>query len=275
MMATLAAAAPAAPSFFASLVERQRTLTYYGSALLMLALVTAAVQLFDTRLLNGVNVWVKPTKFFVSVGVFSLTAAWFFGYVRPDRRRSRPMRAVVALIVLAGTFELAWISWQASQGLASHFNNSTVFYAIMYGLMGLFAVILVGTTLPLAWEIGRRPARGLQPPFVAAVVIGLLLTFILGGGLGGYMSSQAGHAVGPEGSGLPLFGWNRLGGDLRVAHFFGVHAEQALPLMAWFARDLATPTRWAVTLGGGALYALLTVAVFVQAVAGLPLISPG
>lgn len=272
MMATLAAPAPAAPSIFASLFERQRTLTYYGLVLLLLALVTAGAQLFDTRLLNGANVWVKPTKFFVSVGVFALTAAWFFGYVRPERRRSRPMRAIVALIVLAGTFELAWISWQASQGLASHFNNSTPFYAIMYGFMGLFAVILVGTTLPLAWEIARRPARGLQPPFVAAVVIGLLLTFILGGGLGGYMSSQPGHAVGAEGSRLPLFGWNRIGGDLRVAHFLGIHAEQALPLMAWMARDLAAPTRWTVALGGGVAYALLTLAVFFQAVAGQPLI---
>src|SRR3546814_16447166 len=111
------------------------------------------------------------------------------------------MRAVVALIVLAGTFELAWICWQASQGLASHFNNSTPFYSIMYGLLGLFAVLLVGTTLPLAWEIGRRPAEGLRPPFVAAVFIGLLITFAPGDGLGGYMSSPAGHAVGPAGEG--------------------------------------------------------------------------
>ena len=29
--------------------------------------------------------------------------------------------------------------------------------------MGLFAVLLVGTTLPLAWEIARRPAAGLRP----------------------------------------------------------------------------------------------------------------
>src|SRR3546814_20849117 len=139
------------------------------------------------------------------------------------------MRAVVALIVLAGTFELAWICWQASQGLASHFNNSTPFYSIMYGLMGLFAVLLVGTTLPLAWAIGRRPAEGLRPPFVAAVVIGLLLTFVLGGGLGGYLSSQAGHAVGPAGSGLPLFRLIGRGGDLPAAPFLGRPTHPAAP----------------------------------------------
>jgi hypothetical protein len=273
MMATLAPRTHGTPPIVASLFERQGTLARYGLALLVFALVAASLQLVDARMLNGVNVWVKPTKFFVSLSVFALTTAWFFGYVRPERRRSLPMRVVVATIILASTLELAWITWQASQGLDSHFYTPTPFYAVMYGLMGLFAVLLVSTTLPLAWEILRRPAEGLKPHFVAAAVIGLVLTFALGGGFGGYMSSQPGHAVGSEGSGVPLFGWNGLGGDLRVAHFMGVHAEQALPLIAWLAKDLAVPSRWAVTLGGSAIYTLLTVAVFAQAVAGRSLLS--
>ncbi len=58
----------------------------------------------------------------------------------------------------------------------------------MYGLMGLGAVLLVASTLPLAWQIWRRPAAGLRPEFVAAVVIGLVLCCALGGGFGIYMS---------------------------------------------------------------------------------------
>ena len=91
------------------------------------------------------------------------------------------MRAVVALIVVAGSFELAWIGWQGANGLESHFNNDTAFYSVMYSLMGLFAVLLLGTTLPLAWEIGRRPASGLSRDFAAADVVGLLLAILLGG----------------------------------------------------------------------------------------------
>ena len=257
----------------ADLFERQRTLARYGLALLALSLVAVALQALDPRTLeSGVNVWVKPAKFLSSVGIFALTAAWLFGYVRPERRRSRPMRAVVALILVAGSVELAWIGWQGANGLESHFNNDTIFYSVMYSVMGLFAVLLLGTTLPLAWEIGRRPAEGLSRDFAAAVVAGLLLAFLLGGGLGGYMSAQPGHSVGLEGGHVPLFGWNRTGGDLRIAHFLGIHAEQAVPLLAFLVAGAAPRLRWAALIGGTTLYVAFTLAVFAQAVAGRPLL---
>ena len=267
-MASVALPVPIASRLLAELLDRQRTLALYGVALLIAALPLLVAQLIDPRTLHGVNVWVKPVKFLVSVGVFSLTAAWFFGYIRPERRKSRAMRATIWTLIAMGSFELVWIGWQASQGLDSHFNTSTAFYAIMYSMMGLSAVLLVGTTLPLAWEIGRRPAAGLRRDFVAAVVIGLLLTFLLGGGLGGYMSSQTGHSVGAEGGHVPMFGWNRSGGDLRVAHFLGIHAQQAIPILLALAAPLAARLRWLVLAGGVALYVAATLAIFAQAVAG-------
>ena len=258
----------------AEVIVRQGTLALYGMALLALSVVAVMLQAIDPRILeSGVSVWVKPAKFLSSIGIFALTAAWFFGYVRPERRRSRLMRATVALLIAAGTFELLWIGWQAAHGVESHFNVDTPLSTTMYALMGVFAVLLVGTTLPLAWEIARRPAQGLRPDLVAAVVIGLLLTCLLGGILGGYMSSQTGHSVGLEGGRTFLFGWNRSGGDLRVAHFLGIHAEQAMPILAGLAAEvgLARRARWVVVAFGAATYAALTVAVFAQAVAGQPL----
>lgn len=255
----------------AELILRQATLTYYGIAMLILSVVALMLQGIDPRVLDsGVNVWVKPAKFFSSVGIFALTAAWFFGYVRPERRNSRLMRATVALLLVSGIFELAWISWQAAHGLESHFNHDTPFYSMMYGMMGLFALLLVGTTLPLAWEIARRPAPATRPDFAAAVTVGLLLTFLLGGMLGGYMSSQAGHSVGVEGGRTLLFGWNRSGGDLRIAHFLGIHAEQAIPALAVIAAEagLGQRARWLVIAVGATAYAALTLAIFAQAVAG-------
>ncbi|WP_423605016.1 hypothetical protein [Sphingomonas sp. MS122] len=253
--------------------RRHRLLTRYGLVTLALGIVAILLQLADPRTLaSGVGIWVKPAKFFVSVSVFALTAAWFMGYVRPERQGSRLMRGTVFALIASGTFELAYIVFQAAQGLESHFNTGTPFHAVMYALMGLGAVILTATTLPLAWEIARRPASGLQGSFVAAVVIGLVLTFALGATLGGYMSSQAGHSVGQVGGSVPLFGWNRLGGDLRIAHFFGIHAEQAIPLLAAAVAGASARIRWAAVLGGSAIYAALTLGVFFQAVAGRALL---
>ncbi len=255
------------------LLERQPLLGSYGLALLALAVLTTFAQLIDPRTLDGgVNVWVKPTKFFVSVGLFALTSAWFFGYVRPERRRSWTMRLTVAALIVSASFELVWISWQASQGVGSHFNLSTPFTALMFSLMGLFALILTGTALPLAWEIARRPAAGLRPDFVVAVATGLVLTFILGTTVGAYMGSNGSHAVGPEGANLPIFGWNRQGGDLRIAHFLGLHAQQAIPLIAVLAAGAARATRWSLLIGGGALYTAVTLLLFAQAVSGRPLL---
>lgn len=271
---TAAALTPPRPvALFAEFDRRHPLLTRYGFALLAFGAVAMALQIVDPRTLtSGVNIWVKPAKFFVSVGVFALTAAWFMGYVRPERRNSWLMRLTARALIASGSFELIYIVLQAAQGLESHFNLSTPFYITMYALMGLGAVILTATTLPLAWEIARRPTPGLQRSFVAAVTIGLVLTFVLGGWMGGYMSSQPGHSVGQVGGSVPLFGWNRLGGDLRIAHFLGIHAEQAIPLIAAATATLRAAPRWIAVLGGSLGYAALTLAIFLQAVAGRALL---
>jgi hypothetical protein len=272
-MTSLAISERRALSILDILFQRQRSLAVYGLATLAFTGLAIALQAIDPRTLaSGVGIWVKPAKFFFSVAIFSLTAAWFFGYVRPERRESAMMRATVATLIATGTFELAYICWQAARGLESHFNTDTPFHAVMYAVMGIAATLLVATTLPLAWEIARRPATGLQRSFIAAVVIGLSLTFLLGGGLGGYMSSQAGHAVGQAGGQTPIFGWNRLGGDLRIAHFLGIHAEQAIPILGLLVAGLSPRLRWSLLGAGTVAYAGLTLAVFAQAVAGAPLI---
>jgi hypothetical protein len=265
---------PNGSKLVATLIDRQPTLARYGAAVLMLAGLCLALQQVDGRAIDGVNVWVKPAKFFLSTAVFALTAAWFFGYVRPERRRSRLMRGTVAMLVASATFELVWISWQASQGQPSHFNLSSPFTSLMFQLMGLFALLLTATTLPLAWEIGRRPAPGFKPDFVAAVVLGLVLTFLLGTTAGAMMGAKLNHAVGPVSERLPFFGWNRSGGDLRIAHFMGLHAEQAIPLLgaALGATGLSTRRRTGLLLAGTALFTAATVAILVQALAGRPLI---
>ena len=255
-----------------ALCARQRSLALYALVLAALAAAAAAMMAIDERTLaSGIAVWMKPAKFLVSVSVFAATAAWYFGHVRPERRSSPAMRATVATLILAGTFELAWIGWQGAHGLESHFNADTPFFAVMYALMGLFALILTATTLPLAWEIGRRPAAHLTRDFKAALVIGLVLTFVLGAGFGVAISINGGHAVGAETGAVPLFGWNRGGGDLRIAHFVGIHAQQAIPLLAFAIRRRPERLRWRLLAAGTLAYVAVAAGLFWQAMAGLPL----
>lgn len=249
---------------------QQPVLTAFGLLLLALLVPVLIAMQIDPRMLDGVSVWTKPAKFLFSIAVHVLSFAWFMGYVAPERRDTPGMRHAVWILVAANSFELLWIGWQAAHGLPSHFNQDTPFYAAMYALMGIAVLLIIAQNIPLARAIWRYPAAGITRDFAAAVAIGLLLTVLLGGGFGIYMSQQPGHAVGAVGGHLPLFGWNRIGGDLRVAHFLGIHAEQAIPLLALLVVRFNRTTRWIVILTGSISYTALTAALFVQAVMGLP-----
>ncbi|HEY0324698.1 MAG TPA: hypothetical protein VGC46_01805 [Allosphingosinicella sp.] len=265
----------ARPSFgiLSELFGRHRTLAGFGLALLVLVPPVVMMMAVDPRLLpTGISPWLKPAKFLVSIGLFALTAAWFFGYVRPQRRDTRLLRWTVGALILAASFEMFWIIWQAAHGVDSHFNNSTPLNSAMYSLMGLFALVLTATTLPLAWEIHRRPAEGLPADYAAAVVSGLVLTWLLGTGAGMVIGFGGGPTVGAEGDSLPVLGWNRLGGDVRVAHFLGIHAEQLIPAGAALVGGFTLAVRRRLVAAGVVAYVAVTLAVLNQALAGRPLI---
>lgn len=266
--------APACASLARELHRRQPQLTCFGGLLLVAmvpALVAASV---DPRTLNGVGVWVKPLKFMASVSLYALTTAWLLGDLPRTQHGSRTERAIVAVVVATGLFEVAYITLQGALGQASHFNESTPFHAVMYVLMGVGALSLNATALPLAWLFARR-GDTLVPAYRLAVVLGLVLTFVGGAGAGIAISQHGGSTFGAMSGGavLPLFGWSATGGDLRVAHFLGIHAQQLLPLAGALIGMLHLPFgRAAVWLVSG-VYAVLIVLAFRLAYAGMPLIS--
>jgi len=252
--------------------RRQALLTRFGLLLLACALVTAALQIVDDRSFMGQPTWAKPTRFFLSIGLFALTAAWFIGDVRLPERNGRLLRWTAWALVATAAYETVYIAYRAAFAEASHFNFSTGWTTLGYALMGIGALVLVGTSLPIAWAVWRSPRPDLSPHYRLAVVLGLVLTVVLGGGLGFYMSSTGAHSVGPVGGALPVTGWNRLGGDLRVAHFLGLHAEQILPLAAVAIGGMLARRRRLAVVGCAGLLSAATIAVFVQAVAGRPFI---
>ncbi len=244
-----------------------------------MSIATLALSLPDSRQLQGVSVWLKPFKFQLSTGVYLLTLALFMVWLPTAALRTKTARYVVWAAVIAGLFEVAYITWQGSQGQASHFNTATPFLSTMYTLMGIGAVVLASASLALAILIARNPSYSLPPAITLAVILGLGLTFFIGTGFGGYLSAQrTGHWVGgalTDSGGLPIVKWSRSGGDLRVAHFFGIHAMHFIPAFAlaltWVRVPQAPAVRavWAFA----AAYTGFCFWTFMQARNGLPFLN--
>jgi hypothetical protein len=237
---------------------------------------TAVALLADDRLLNGIPIWVKPLKFQASVGIYLLTLAWFAAALPHSVRTTRFFQALVAAALTASIFEIGYITLQAARGLASHYNVGDAFHGTMYALMGLGALTLAAVSPALAVLLMRHPPAAWSSAFRVSAVLGLALTFVLGAGAGAVLSSGDGHWIGgsrTDAGGIPLVGWSRTGGDLRVAHFLGMHALQVVPMIGLIAGRML-PSRAAVGLvvAGAVLYCGATAFVFRQALNGIPLL---
>ena len=216
---------PGPRQWLAESLRRSRALTVFG--LLMWAVMLPALVAWgiDERELRGVSIWAKPLKFMASIGLFALSTAWFIGLLPQARRQGRAINAVVWTVIVAGGFEIVYITLMAALGEASHFNFSSPLHITMYSLMGAGAMAMTATQPLLAWQIVRHARDDLSPAWRDGVVAGLVLTFVLGAGAGGLLGSMQP----PAGSGLPYVGWHP-SGDLRPAHFLGMHAQQFFPL---------------------------------------------
>lgn len=267
----------------------------FAGACAVLAAVAAAGVVVDDRTLGGAPLWVKPLKFAISGLVYGLTWAWLCSLI--DRRR-RTVRRASVLIVLLLSLELVLITGQALRGRRSHFNFETLFDAIVYEVMATsIAVVwcgaLVLTVLVVRSDIQDRPGKlavGLGSVIsLVGIGIGALMTIptgeqvaVLGDGLD--VDALGAHTVGaPDGGpGLPLLGWSTIAGDLRIPHFVGMHALQALLL--WHLALVLLAGRWSrlrsaavrsrLVLVGAAGFAGLLVVLTWQAYRGQPLTGP-
>jgi hypothetical protein len=269
--ATPAASSAATPAAWAAgTLPTLWALTGFSLALL---LGFAAAGGLDARTLDGADVWLKPGKFALSFVVLYATMALVAERLSAAVREGRVMRITLAVMTIATAGEMAYIAGQAGRGVHSHFSVQTPFTALMYTLMGIGAVALVlgiGVVGVLAWR--DRAAR-----FGPALRLGVGLGFVLSAGLtfviAGYLGGNGSHFVGtpsPGAAAVPWLGWSLEVGDLRPAHFLALHAMQALPLLGLWLDRRGGAQRW--MWAAAAAYAGVTAAVFLQALAGLPLV---
>jgi hypothetical protein len=250
--------------FFRNVFAGSRSLAICVGLFAVGAVVCSVLPMFDSRLLLGVSVWEKPAKFFLSLAVHFATVAWALSLIEVKDRKSRGLNWAVGLMTGAAVLELIYIVVQAARGVASHFNTSTPLEAVLYPIMGVGALTLTATAGYVGYCLWRSRKGDL---WRGAAGFGLMLGAVLGTLTAGYMSSLTGHNVGGDlsgATGLPFFHWSTTGGDLRVAHFVGLHAMQVVPLAALSGRR-------SVVYGVAVLVIALTGLTFAQAVMGVPL----
>lgn len=215
-------------------------LAWGGAIMLIASLITLGLSEFDPRLFQGVSVWHKPWKFQISTVFYWWSLAWFISYFGTTEQLSLSRRFIVWMSLIAGLFEVIYISWQGAFGLASHYNTGSPFYGAMYTAMGVFAVLLTSTSGVLGYRVLREHSQtyATSEALRHAIGWGLIISSVLGivtGAILGGRTNSGGHWVGGttnDALGLMVLNWSRDGGDLRVAHFFALHAMQILPVMA-------------------------------------------
>ena len=215
-------------------------------------MITYVWSLNDHRFIREVGIWVKPMKFMASTALFALTTVWVLKVAHSSVDQSEVFGWIVALLVATSLFEVVYITYQAAQGSGSHYNVSDPFHAFMFGVMAIAAVGLTASQVWLAWEIWKEQKNADIPVETLGVIIGLVMTFVL--------STISGFMLGgnqpPAGQGLPIVGWH-LYKDIRPAHFFGVHAQQLIPLWGLIAAKFMGSFGHIGLLAGSMLYVVL------------------
>ena len=247
--------------FLQELKGRNETLYYFGVLCFALSIAFWILAKTTSTQVFGVNAWWKPFKFAVSLGIYSWTMAWYCFYLP-----SFPLSLFNWTVVLLWSFELVYIALQASKGQLSHYNSSTPLHVFLYGLMALAATVVTLFTAYVGFLFFKHDFPDLPNYYVWAIRLGILL-FVVFSFEGFAMGSRLNHSVGAlnDNSDWFILGWSKTVGDLRVAHFIGMHALQVLPLLSYY---VVRSTKWTFVLAG--LYGLLALSTLVQAFQGTP-----
>jgi hypothetical protein len=273
----------------ATLWRASAPLTVTGFSMLAVLALTALGLAVDPRVVTGAPVWLKPAKFAISISIYAFTLAWMFSFIGSWVRTRQVVGWTTAIVMFV---EMAIIALQAYRGTTSHFNASTPLDIALFSVMGLAIVVQTVSSIAVAVALWRQPFA--DAALGRALRLGMTMT-IVGAFTGGLMTApteqqlaaaRAGeamtiagaHTVGaPDGGpGIPGTGWSTEHGDLRVPHFLGLHALQALPIVAMvLARRKVHDTRRARLVAiAAASYATLFGILLTQALRGQSLLTP-
>ena len=271
-----------------------QSLTILGGVMLATFVATLVGVFVDHRVITGAPAWLKPAKFAISVSVYCFTFVWLLGFIE---NRPRLVRLVANVTVASFIVEMIVIIGQAGRGTTSHFNLTTPFNSFLWFTMGAFIVLVWTMNLLLAIMLLRQ--RMPDQAFAWSLRLGVLISSIgmgaaffmvtptpeqaaaIASGYGPHIVGAHSVGVADGGAGLPIFGWSTVGGDLRAAHFVGLHALQILPFLGWLLTRrksvfalLAANDRLTLVWTGGLGYLGMVVLLTWQALRGQSVVNP-
>ncbi|MBK8345649.1 MAG: hypothetical protein IPL12_21620 [Bacteroidetes bacterium] len=251
-------------NFIQNLILRNPTLFYFGLICLVAAIVFLVLTRTTKTKVFNVNAWYKPFKFAFSTFLYAWAMAWYCYYLS-DFNISIFNWSIIILL----DFEIIYIAIQANKGQLSHFNLTTPFYATMYSLMAIAATLVTIYTAYIAVLFFNNDFPDLPEYYLWSIRLGLVI-FVIFSFQGFLMGSTLNHSVGAKNDNSNMFivGWSKKVGDLRVAHFIGMHALQVLPFISYYILKNTT-----LTIVVSLLYAALALFTLIQALQSKPLIK--
>lgn len=209
---------------------KNEALFIYGAICFLGALVCLVLSKYSSIQILGISGWIKPFKFFLSVAIFTWTMGFYLHYLQNQKQVIIYSWSMIILF----SAELIPIIYQVSLGKMSHFNLETAFDKGIFNFMALAITFLMLHTLYIGILFFNQNAFNAPETLVLAIKLSIIVT-ILFAFEGFVMGSILKHTVGSEdgSAGLPLVNWSKKYGDLRVAHFFGIHALQLIPLITY------------------------------------------
>jgi hypothetical protein len=259
-----------------------QSLTILGGVMLATFVATLVGVFVDHRVITGAPAWLKPAKFAISVSVYCFTFIWLLGFIE---NRPRLVRLAANVTVVSFIVEMIVIIGQAGRGTTSHFNLTTPFNSFLWFTMGAFIVLVWTMNLLLAIMLLRQ--RMPDQAFAWSLRLGVLISSIGMGAAFFMVTPTPEQAVaiasgyGPHIVGAHILGWSTVGGDLRAAHFVGLHALQILPFLGWLLTRrksvfalLAPNDRLTLVWTGGLGYLGMVVLLTWQALRGQSVVNP-
>lgn len=265
---------------------KRQPLFWNGIVMVALTVTMIPFLFLDTRTLLGVNLWIKPIKFTVSLGIYSFSTVWILERFLSDWKYN--LKTQYALTITSA-IEILLITWQAARGEASHFNVSNTWNQVIFSIMGtsisLFWLSHLVMILPILRnnQIAKAVKESLLWGLGIAgfgMIIGFFMTTPRPEQLElmkqGIYQTSGSHSFGKgdAGTGLLFFGWSTVIGDMRVPHFFGMHVMQLFFVLAAFlTRKLETSDHLVIVRFVGILLLTMNVVMVIQTLMGQSIFS--